>query len=334
VVSSYEKLKVDEIHTASHREHKYTLLHLEKRARITEVDRFMHFLKKNHNIIKNELYGYDQISSNQGADSIIDHPGMKLILQAFKEDSPRLESWTNLTGSRINCMLSRLSSSRQYLLQPGLVETGQCSSSTGKSTSPQWEESDREPRTISFIDVQASKKHPLLVEQLFNPELLAEVEKWDMIEQKLKEDQNEDEFEQACQGTVYFASTPTLPEVLKIGGTKFDGATRVRQLFTAGVPERYVCQFEFKCNDWKLFEGVVHEILKSSRLYKRKEFFAIQHAAAAKLIDQVNGTVPRTNNEQMSWNEAVHKVTVRLQSSRAKWAKKQAILPRESNQKN
>ena len=66
MVSSYEKLKVDEIHTTTHMEHKYTLLHLEKRARITEVDRFMHFLRKNHNIIKNELYGYDQIVNKTG----------------------------------------------------------------------------------------------------------------------------------------------------------------------------------------------------------------------------------------------------------------------------
>ena len=33
----------------------------------------------------------------------------------------------------------------------------------------------------SRIEIQARKKHPLLVEQLFHPELLAEIEKWDLI---------------------------------------------------------------------------------------------------------------------------------------------------------
>ena len=184
---------------------------------------------------------------------------------------------------------------------------------------------------IQFIEIQASKKHPLLVEQLFNPEMLAEVEKWDLIEQTLKEDHNEDEFEPACIGSVYFASTPTLPGILKIGGTKFDGETRVRQLYTAGVPERYTCQFDFKCPDWKLFEGVVHEITKASRVYKRKEFFFMQPAAAAKLIDQIIGIVPRTYDEQLNWDSAFNKVVARLQRSRAKWAKIQAKRPREED---
>jgi hypothetical protein len=180
-----------------------------------------------------------------------------------------------------------------------------------------------ESRDIQSIEIQASKKHPLLVEQLFHPELLAEIEKWDLIEQTLKEDHDENEFEPACQGSVYFASTPTLPGILKIGGTKFDGATRVRQLYTAGVPERYTCLFEFRCSDWKLFEGVVHEITKVNRLYKRKEFFVMQPEAAAKLIDQINSLIPMTHDEQLEWDAAFKKITVRLQKSRANWAKAQ-----------
>ena len=181
----------------------------------------------------------------------------------------------------------------------------------------------------SRIEIQASNKHTLLVEQLFNPELLAEIEKWDLIEQTLKEDHNENEFEPGCEGSVYFASTPTLPGILKIGGTKFDGATRVRQLYTAGVPERYTCRFEFRCPDWKLFEGVVHEITKVNRLYKRKEFFVMQPEAAAKLIDQINGLIPRTHDEQLEWDYAFKKITIRLEKNRARWAKMKAKRQRE-----
>ncbi len=88
------------------------------------MEKFMHYLKTHHKIIQNEIYGYEQISSNQGKEQITDHPGMKLILQAFKDDSPCLESWTDLSGSRIKSILSRLSTlSHNHLnLQPGSTE--------------------------------------------------------------------------------------------------------------------------------------------------------------------------------------------------------------------
>ena len=50
----------------------------------------------------------------------------------------------------------------------------------------------------------------------------------------------------------------------------------------------------------------------------------MQPEAAAKLIDQINGLIPMTHNEQLEWDAAFKKITIRLQKSRAKWAKKQS----------
>ena len=57
----------------------------------------------------------------------------------------------------------------------------------------------------------------------------------------------------------------------------------------------------------------------------------MQPAAAAKLIDQIIGIVPRTYDEQLNWDSAFNKVVARLQRSRAKWAKIQAKRPREED---
>jgi hypothetical protein len=177
-------------------------------------------------------------------------------------------------------------------------------------------------RNVLPTEIQASKKHPMLVEQLFYPELLTQIEEWDMIETRLKVNHGEDEFEPACTGAVYFAITPILPGIFKIGGTKYDGVTRAKQLYTAGVPEKYSCLFEIKCADWKLYEGVVHETQKVNRLYKRKEFFMMSHEEAKKLVEQINGTIPRSEIEETEWKAAMVKVSARLGKSRAKWAAK------------
>jgi len=179
--------------------------------------------------------------------------------------------------------------------------------------------------SVSYeIIVQASKKHPVLLEQLFHPHLLEEIEKWDKIEQSIKENEDEDEFEQPTRGTVYFASTVSMPGILKIGGTKRDGPTRVRQLFAAGVPEPYVCELEIITDDWKLYEGAIHKYLCASRLYKRKEFFIMTIEDATRIADQINGKTIRSDEEQNRWDQAIQKKKLSLEQNRKKWASKLA----------
>ena len=181
-------------------------------------------------------------------------------------------------------------------------------------------------RLDTDIHKLASKKHPFLVEQLFDSTFLAEIERWDEAEQKLKETEEDDEFEPAHEGTVYWADTLSFPGILKNGGSRYDGATRVHQLFSAGVPVPYVCRLEKRVPDWKLFEGVVHEYFKAFRVYERKEFFSYSLQDAIKLINQVDGVQLFSEEEKERWDCAMAKVSIRLTKNRIAWAKKKAKL--------
>jgi len=168
----------------------------------------------------------------------------------------------------------------------------------------------------------ASKTHPLLVDQLFDPITLREIEKWEEAEKSLKETEDDDEFEPAHEGTVYWADMPLLPGLIKNGGSRYDGSTRVHQLYTAGVPVPYVCRHEKKVSDWKLFEGVFHEYFKAFRVYKRKEFFSYSIQDAIKLTRQIEGLELFSEDEKVRWDSAMEKVSRRLACNRATWARK------------
>ena len=180
--------------------------------------------------------------------------------------------------------------------------------------------------THLHADIQklASRKHPLLVDQLFDPEILRQIEEWDQAEQRLKDAEEDDEFEPGHEGTVYWAETPFLPGLLKNGGSRYDGATRVRQLFTAGVPLPYVLRHEKTFNDWKLYEGVIHEYFKAARVYERKEFFSCSLEDAIKLTNQIDGLEAFSDDEKMRWDRAMLKISKRLSKNRAAWARKKA----------
>jgi len=180
--------------------------------------------------------------------------------------------------------------------------------------------------TYLHSDIQklACKKHPLLVDQLFDPETLRQIEEWDQAEQRLKDAEEDDEFEPGHEGTVYWAETPFLPGLLKNGGSRYDGATRVRQLYTAGVPLPYVLRYEKTFNDWKLYEGVIHEYFKAARVYERKEFFSYSLEDAIKLTNQIDGLEAFSDDEKVRWDRAMLKISKRLSKNRAAWARKKA----------
>jgi hypothetical protein len=177
---------------------------------------------------------------------------------------------------------------------------------------------------ISALESTASKKHAALVEQLFNPDTLREIEEWDAIEKRLREDEEIDALLHKREGIVYWADTPTFPGILKNGGSRFDGATRVRQLFTAGVLMPFTLRHEFKVTDWKLYEGAIHEFNKETRLFERKEFFAYTVEEAVALTDKITGKAAFSEAESVRWTAALDMVSRRLSKSRERWARKKA----------
>ena len=91
-------LKVDECYTVTWRESKYTLLHLPGKHKIrkTAMNKIVAALEKKHGLILGEIMGYDSIAStaNPSADdSIISHPGFKILIEVLNTRQTDLEWW-------------------------------------------------------------------------------------------------------------------------------------------------------------------------------------------------------------------------------------------------
>ena len=181
----------------------------------------------------------------------------------------------------------------------------------------------------------ADMKHPLLVEQLFDPVMLVEISKWEEIEERLISKEEEDDFEYAREGAVYFADTQSMHgSIMKIGGSKYDGQTRARTLYNAGVPEPFTCRLEKRFPDWKLYERTIQEYLSEVRVYSNKEFFVLTLAEAQRLLGQIEGTVLRTPEETKKWDNAFSKTKAKLEKYRRAYRlKKEELLQVEETLK-
>jgi hypothetical protein len=91
-------LVVDECHTVTWRESKYTLIHLNKdnRIRRNPLLQIMEELNTTHGIKGTEIFGFDTMSCNSQVqeESILDHPGFKYMIQSMNTNISRLDSWT------------------------------------------------------------------------------------------------------------------------------------------------------------------------------------------------------------------------------------------------
>ena len=174
------------------------------------------------------------------------------------------------------------------------------------------------------VSEMAQRVHPALVEQLFSESTLAEIARWEEIEERLRIEESEDDFAPAREGCVYFSDTPSMHgSIMKIGGTKYDGTTRAKQLFQAGVLEPYTCRLEKRFDDWKLYERAIQEYFKSSRVYSNKEFFFVTQEQAQKLFDQLDGTVPLQAEDQSKWEQALSTTKAKIEKYRHMWHLKQ-----------
>ncbi len=180
----------------------------------------------------------------------------------------------------------------------------------------------------------ADEKHPLLVEQLFDPVMLLEISKWEEIEERLKFREGEDDFESAREGTVYFSDTPSMQgSIMKIGGSKYNGETRARSLSDAGVPEPFTCRLEKRFSDWKLYERTIQEYLSHVRVYSNKEFFVVTIHEAQKILDQIDGSVCRTEEETIRWNKAFSNTKTKIEKYRRMWQLKKEELEKTNPSK-
>jgi hypothetical protein len=100
-------LEVDECYTATWRESKYTLFHLQRQHRLRQsgMDKIMQQIHCRFNIVTTEIFGFDSVSSNSKSDQLIDHPGFKIMIEKVNAEPLDLEWWmgcgaTNLCANR------------------------------------------------------------------------------------------------------------------------------------------------------------------------------------------------------------------------------------------
>jgi hypothetical protein len=87
---------LEECYTVCGREYKYTLIKLfrESRARLSKLEKFLNIARIKYGIIKNNVFGYDSVSSNMRfGGKIQDHPGFLLMVEQMNAPDSKLEWW-------------------------------------------------------------------------------------------------------------------------------------------------------------------------------------------------------------------------------------------------
>ncbi|UJR38455.1 hypothetical protein I4U23_031123 [Adineta vaga] len=78
-----------------------------------------------------------------------------------------------------------------------------------------------------------------------------------------------------CHGEVYVLSNKDMPYVYKIGYTTIGVKRRAGQLYTTGVPSRFIIEKVFTCYNCKLFEQWMHKLFLKHRTNTGREFFRV-----------------------------------------------------------
>lgn len=87
-------------------------------------------------------------------------------------------------------------------------------------------------------------------------------------------------------GYVYVLTNPSMPDLVKIGRSSSGGKRRAAELYTTGVPQPFVLEFEIFSSEPAFLEKAVHEELAEYRLPGR-EFFTLDVQDAVKVVADI-----------------------------------------------
>ena len=119
---------------------------------------------------------------------------------------------------------------------------------------------------------------------------------------------------QNAPGFVYVLTNPAMPGMCKIGLTADPIESRLRQLYTTGVPAPFECYFLAKVADMKFVEGSLHKGLSKLRYNNSREFFLIEPAEAQALVGLAGEDVTPRNDMA----DVVEPVSVRSRPGNSK----------------
>lgn len=77
------------------------------------------------------------------------------------------------------------------------------------------------------------------------------------------------------EGIVYILTNPVMPGLIKIGITGTDLPTRMKQLYSCGVPVPFECAYAKRVQDYQKVEATLHSAFGDHRINGNREFFRI-----------------------------------------------------------
>jgi hypothetical protein len=86
-------------------------------------------------------------------------------------------------------------------------------------------------------------------------------------------------------GIVYLLTNPAMPRLVKIGSTtRKDEKTRMRELFSSGVPLPFKCVYAARVKSPEKVENALHAAFAAQRVNAKREFFEIDASQAIPLL--------------------------------------------------
>ena len=322
-------IDIDECYTLTQRDIKYTLIHTPKRVTIYRMKIVFKSLERLMGIIGACVFGYDEISYGE---CVMEHPGVKMMIEHMNNGSKLLDSWlqhgsleTNKRGLLGKFVLSNSlkEMSKSQLLhyiqnQKRKAEDDLDDMRSGSAPATKLDDA----KVLQSIAWDA---HPALVEPLFDAGTRAIILEYNQVDRALMKEVIAHErtikagngeigpYFKGRPGEIYAAYCWLWSALLKLGFTCVDAVNRVKQLQTAGMIEPFELVRAVKVPDARLYEKAVHLYFKQVRVYKRKEFFAVERDEVHRLFGQIEGVVERTPKEQQWWDWAFEAASKRLE---------------------
>ena len=89
-------------------------------------------------------------------------------------------------------------------------------------------------------------------------------------------------------GIVYVLTNPAMPDLVKIGMTRRNEiASRLKELYSTGVPFPFECAYAVTVNDAKQVEDALHQAFDPNRENRDREFFKIDPEQAIVILNML-----------------------------------------------
>jgi len=325
-------VEIDECYTLTQRDLKYTLIHTNKRISVYCMKNIFKTLESETGIKGFCIFGYDEITYG---DRVSEHPGLKLMIEHMNNRSPLFDHWLRYGSLETNKrgLLTKFMTSNDLKGMSKIQLIHYIQNHKRKAEDDLDDTRSGSAAAIKLDDAKVLQSiawdaHPALVEPLFDAGTRAIILEYNQVDRAMmKEVIAHERTIKAANGEIgpYFKGRPgeiyaarcwLWTALHKLGFTCVGAANRVKQLQTAGMIEPFELVRAVKVPDARLYEKAVHLYFKQVRVYKRKEFFAVERDEVHRLFGQIEGVVERTPKEQQWWDWAFEAASKRLERKR------------------